>query len=83
MCLYYNDKNVDLTFIIPVHNSKDFIKQSIESIIKYRFDFSYEIIIVDDKSSDGSLLTLNEYCNLYDNIFNFVRLFSTKKLVKL
>lgn len=45
----------DLSIIIVNYNVKEFLHNSIESIIKASRDFSTEIIVVDNASSDGSV----------------------------
>lgn len=48
------------SIIIPVYNSEKYISKCLESILEQTFD-SYEIICVDDGSTDNSLSILNEY----------------------
>jgi glycosyltransferase involved in cell wall biosynthesis len=43
-----------LSIIIPVYNDKDYIAQTIEQVRAVRFPIPYEIIAVDDASTDGS-----------------------------
>lgn len=43
----------EITFIIPTHNRKDYLKEAIESICVEN-DFSYEIIIINDASNDDT-----------------------------
>jgi glycosyltransferase involved in cell wall biosynthesis len=54
-----------ISFIITYYNQKDFVKQSIESILAQDLDYDYEIIIGDDGSSDGTLEVANEYMQMY------------------
>lgn len=58
-----------LSIVIPVFNAEDFLRNTIEGIIKQSFGFkNIELILVDDKSSDGSRLIIEEYADKYDNI---------------
>jgi GT2 family glycosyltransferase len=51
---------IDLSIIIVSFNTKELIKNCIESIIKNTNKISYEIIIVDNASNDGSVEYLND-----------------------
>lgn len=55
-----------LSIIIPVYNLQDFIIKCLESFVKQDFDFSaYEIIVVDDGSTDNSLKKIADYKESY------------------
>lgn len=43
----------ELSIVMPVYNSEQFIKQAVESLLSQSFD-DFELIIVDDGSTDGS-----------------------------
>lgn len=49
-----------ISIIMPVYNCKDYVAKSIESVINQKFT-SWEFIIVDDGSTDGS----GEICDTY------------------
>ena len=70
ICIVYNrqvDPDIDLSIIIPVYNNIDYIKDNIESVRNQKTEYRYEIIIVDDGSTDGASDIVSEYNN-YDNI---------------
>ena len=48
-----NDKT-DLTIIIPVYNTKEYLCECFDSVIRATEDLNYEVIMVDDESGDGS-----------------------------
>ena len=52
------DQNLDITFIIPVYNSTEYLEQSIESIFSQKSLPSFEIIAINDGSTDNSLEVL-------------------------
>lgn len=56
-----------LSFIIPVYNTEKYLSKCLDSIINQDFD-DYEIILVDDGSTDNSGKICEEYVNKYDNI---------------
>jgi len=45
---------IDLSIVIVSYNTKDFLQKCIESIKETAKDFTYEIIVVDNASGDGS-----------------------------
>ncbi|MEK5272024.1 glycosyltransferase [Aeribacillus sp. FSL K6-8394] len=52
------------SIIILTHNQLDYTKQCIESITKYTKEGSYEIIIVDNHSTDGTVEWLKQQKNI-------------------
>jgi len=52
------------------YNQKDFIRDSIESILSQRTNFRVEIIIHDDASNDGTKEIILEYQKIYPTLFN-------------
>ena len=53
------DKN-KISIIIPVYNAEDYLERCIQSILSQNFS-SYEVILVDDGSSDASSLICDRY----------------------
>ena len=51
----------DITIIIPTYNAEHTIEKCVESLLKQVGNFSYQIIILDDGSSDGTLARLEKY----------------------
>lgn len=60
-------KEIKVSVIIPVYNSKLYLRECIESVISQTLD-NYEIICVDDASSDGSNEILSEYEMSHSNL---------------
>ena len=56
-----------MSIIVPVYNVEKYLKDCLDSLINQNFD-EYEIICVDDCSTDGSIDILNEYMTHFDNI---------------
>src|SRR5699024_6401848 len=67
---FQNDKKeyvYDLTILIPVFNAEDFIEGTIKSVINQKVNHcTYEVILLNDGSSDDS----EEICKKYTNAFN-------------
>lgn len=59
---------VKLTVTITNYNQKDYIEDAVDSILKQELDYSYEILIGDDGSTDGSWELLQEKYGDNDNI---------------
>ncbi len=57
-----------VSIIIPTYNRKDFIIESVESVLNQTFR-DYEIIVVDDGSTDGTERVLQPYRNLIKYIY--------------
>ena len=51
--------NIDVSVIVPVYNLSQYIGQTLNSIINQDFD-NYEIIVIDDGSTDDSLDVIHE-----------------------
>ena len=58
----FNAKKVSV--LIPVYNSQAYISRCLDSIIAQTHS-EWEIICIDDGSSDNSPLILDEYCSRY------------------
>lgn len=56
-----NEIGVDLSIIIPVYNTQNFLGKCIDSCLGQRTEFSFEVIAVDDGSTDDSLAILRNY----------------------
>lgn len=67
-----NDKKL-ISVVLPVYNCKEYINDSVQSILKQTYK-NFELIIVDDGSDDGTLDILNNFkdkrIRLYKNKYN-------------
>jgi len=52
---------IDISIVIINYNTKDLTNSCIESIMKFTCDISYEIILVDNASADGSVQYFKDY----------------------
>ncbi|MWC30899.1 glycosyltransferase [Paenibacillus sp. MMS18-CY102] len=43
-----------ISIVVPAYNKLEFTKQCVESILKYTQDFEFELILVNDGSTDGT-----------------------------
>ncbi len=61
-------KNVEVSVICLTYNQKDYISQTIKSIVSQKTSFNFELIIHDDASTDGTKEIIKEYSSKYNNI---------------
>ena len=54
-------ERITLSVIVPVYNIEAFLPESLDSLSRIQFDEPYEIIVIDDGSSDGSLAILRAW----------------------
>lgn len=70
------EKNYDflpyVSIMIPAHNEADVIEKTIENISKIEYP-RYEIIVIDDRSTDNTAKVLEEICKKYQNLKYFSR----------
>lgn len=58
-----------LSIIIPVYNSEKYISRCLDSLLNQKLSpTQYEIVVIDDGSSDKSQLIIKEYVELYSNL---------------
>jgi glycosyltransferase involved in cell wall biosynthesis len=61
-----------LSIAVVTYNQEEFISEAIDSILLQKHDFSFEIIISDDASTDQTISILNSYKNKYPDIFKLI-----------
>ena len=54
-------EKIDLTIGIPLYNASNLIERCIDSILSQKTQYTFEIIIVDDGSTDDSLTYIKKY----------------------
>ena len=67
-CLRGKRQVYDISVIVPVYNCENYLDRSMESLIKQTIFERFEIIVVNDGSTDRSLCKLLVYENNYSNI---------------
>lgn len=56
---------MDLSIVIPVYNAEQYVKNCLDHILLHKeIKFDFEIIIIDDGSTDRSLSLINEYISI-------------------
>lgn len=60
---------MDVSIIVPVYNSEQYIKRALDSALQQKFKGEFEVIIVNDGSSDTSGSVCKEYlAEFYDQL---------------
>lgn len=55
--------NIKISIIMPVYNVQDYLEEALQSIQNQTFD-DYEVLMVDDGSTDASLEIMKKYSQL-------------------
>lgn len=56
-----SDSSVDVSFIIVNFNGQDFITECLDAVFKTQLSYSYDVILVDNASTDNSLEIIKGY----------------------
>lgn len=64
-----------ISVIIPVRNGGLFLAEAIESVLEQQVMVDFEILIIDDGSTDGTL----DIARKYQNAYQFIRVINNKK----
>lgn len=56
-----NNSNIDLSIIVPVYNVEPYLKECLDSLLTNETKYHFEIIAINDGSTDCSLEILEEY----------------------
>ena len=57
-----------ISLIVPVYNSENYLRCALESVINQTFK-DFEVIIINDGSTDSSPEIIKEFSNKYDNFY--------------
>lgn len=61
---------LDLTVVIPVYNSADLLSSTLDSVLAME-GLSYDVLLIDDGSTDESLEIMHKYEQKYSNVHVF------------
>ena len=63
-----SESKILFSMIVPVYNVKSYLETCINSMLLCRRDIRYEIILIDDGSTDGSGVICDQYAGKFDFI---------------
>ena len=66
--------NPDISIVVPVYNVNKWLPRCINSLLKQKFSVLYELLLIDDGSTDSS----GETCDAFQSLYNNVRTFHKK-----
>ncbi len=61
-----------VTVILPTHNHAPFIAQAIESVLMQKTDFSFDVLLHDDASTDGTADICRTYAARYPDVIKLI-----------
>lgn len=70
-----------VTVVILTYNQERFVGQAIESAVGQMCDFPFEVLVVDDCSTDGTADVCRSYAEGYPQTVRFVRNEKNKGLI--
>lgn len=56
---------IDLSFIVPVYNAERYLRKCIDSLVGQKTRYSYEVLLIDDGSTDTSPSIVDEYAKRF------------------
>lgn len=59
--LYMGDSNIVLSILVISHNQAELLSRCLDSILSQQLDVRYEVVISDDRSTDGTWELIKEY----------------------
>lgn len=59
-----SENNVKISIIMPAYNAENYLQETLESVFDQNFD-SYELIIINDGSTDNTQKIIDEYAEKY------------------
>ena len=63
---------VEASVVIPVRNRKETISEAVKNALSQQTDFSFNVIVVDNHSKDGTTVVLSDLTRQYSNLKHIV-----------
>ncbi len=58
--------------LIPLYNREKYLCQCLDSVLNQKTDFNFQVVIIDDASTDNSLEIAKKYQNKFPNLFKII-----------
>ena len=68
------DRNIGVSVMLTFYNQKQYVKDSLTSVLEQKTSFPYEIICGDDGSTDGTYEELLRWRDRYPDIIKVIRM---------
>ena len=62
------ERAVAVSVVVPVYNVEKYIERCLDSLVRQKFGYEYEIIIVNDGTKDNSMTIADRFASMYDFI---------------
>lgn len=75
---------IDVSVILVTYNHEEYVKEALDSILKQRVDFTYEIVFADDCSTDSTREIIKSYDSIIENkqyLFSDINRGNTKNVM--
>ena len=66
---YLMDHRIDISVIIPVYNAATLLPRCLNSILAQKGGYEYEVLLIDDGSTDDSVEIIESYKNPHFKVF--------------
>lgn len=63
-----NRNGIEVSVICTTYNHEQYLERCLESLVRQKTNFRYEIIVHDDASTDGTHVIIEKYKKLYDKL---------------
>ena len=70
--VFSEDEEIMVSVVILTYNHEPYIRQALNSVLKQKTTFRYEIVIGDDASQDNTASIIREYAEKFPSIFNII-----------
>lgn len=65
-------ENIMISILIPTYGHEKYIAEALESVLKQKTQYRYEVIVGEDASPDNTRIILQEYEKRYPDIFTMI-----------
>lgn len=69
----YLESDILISLIVPVYNAEKYLERLLESVLSQTYKGKFELVLINDGSSDNSQGIIDEYVNRYPNIIRAVK----------
>lgn len=63
----------DLTIIMPTYNKAQYVAEALDSVFSQQTSYSYEVVVADDCSTDGTLDIVERYAMSHPGVIRILR----------